>query len=258
MTASCGAPAPTPTQSRPRPSASCAPATSTAALASVKRPTATSTTSSRAAKAARTIPTTSSSPAGDAATTRCWCRTGPGSSKAIRVGATGCSSCTGTHSPARPEPMAALPPRAGRRTGRRRSRSVRRLGAAVDRPLEAGGDECRRHIAAGALEHGAEGVGRTAEPGGEGLGIVDGDEEGIDLVHHREERLGLGHVLPAEAVEYLPTELAGGFGEAVEVGGSLHAEASGVGRRLVGDVGEGEVRFHVLLLGVVEEAGEAD
>ena len=61
----------------------------------------TTTTSSRAAKAAPTTPTTSCSPAAAAATTRCSSRTGPTSSTATPAGPTAYGSCTATSSPRR-------------------------------------------------------------------------------------------------------------------------------------------------------------
>ena len=64
----------------------------------------------------------------------------------------------------------ALPwPRRPRSPRDRRRRSAARL----DRALETGGDDRGGHVAAGALEHGAQRVGRASEPAGQRVGIVD-------------------------------------------------------------------------------------
>ena len=104
----------------------------------------------------------------------------------------------------------------------------------------------------------AQRVGRAPQPTGERIGIVDGDEQPVDVVHDPEQPLGFVVVGLAQGVECLATQLARGFGHPVEVGLHLDAELVGRRHRLIADEREREIRLREFLLGVVQEARVPD
>lgn len=75
--------------------------------------------------------------------------------------------------------------------------------------LEDGGGD----VAPGAFQHGPEGVDVAAETAGEGVGIVHGDEQPVDVVHDREEVAGLVEPPLAEPVEHVAAQLGAGLGQ---------------------------------------------
>ena len=87
-------------------------------------------------------------------------------------------------------------------------------------------------VAARALEDRAQRVGGTPQSSGERVGIVDGHEHRVDLVHERQQPLGLGALLAPEAVEHLAAQLAGRFRHPVEVRLHVDAELRGGGHGL--------------------------
>ena len=104
----------------------------------------------------------------------------------------------------------------------------------------------------------AEGVGAAAEAAGDTVGIVDGDEQAVDVVHRAHQLLGAGEVAGAEAVEQLAAELARGFGEAVAIRRDFELQVLRRRQRVVADERERERRFREFLLGVRERAVRAD
>ena len=63
--------------------------------------------------------------------------------------------------------------------------------ATLDRALQPRRDDRGGHVATGPLEHGAQRVGGAPQPPGERVGVVDGHEQPVDLVHQPEQPLGL-------------------------------------------------------------------
>lgn len=103
---------------------------------------------------------------------------------------------------------------------------------------EAGGE-----VAARAFDDGADNVGGAAQAAGDGVRVINGDEEVVDFVHRFEKALGFGGVIVADDVETAAAHFGGGFPESVEVGGIFHAERVRVGQWLVGDEGENDAGF---------------
>jgi hypothetical protein len=87
------------------------------------------------------------------------------------------------------------------------------------------------------------------------VGVVDPDEELVDVVHGCEQVLGHVELTGPEAVEEVTAQLGGRLGQTAEPGGETDGEAVVVGQIDAVDEGGGEHRLDVLLLGVVEEAG---
>ena len=69
-------------------------------------------------------------------------------------------------------------------------------------------------------------------PAGERVGVVDGDEHPVDVVHEREQPLGLRALVAPEAVEHLSPQLARGLRHPVEVGLHVDTELAGGGQRV--------------------------
>ena len=82
-------------------------------------------------------------------------------------------------------------------------------------------------VAARLLEDAAYGVGGAAEAAGHRVRVVDGDEDGVHLVHGAEPDFAFGNVAGAEGIQEVAAELADSFAHAVEVGGQLDIERLG-------------------------------
>ena len=113
-------------------------------------------------------------------------------------------------------------------------------------------DERVREIAAGPLDDRAQRVGRAAQAAGDRIGVVDGDEQPVHVVHRGEQHLGPLELVGAQAVEDVAAQLARGFGQPVEVRGRLDAEVRRRRERVTAHEGERDARLGVLLLGVVQ------
>jgi len=124
----------------------------------------------------------------------------------------------------------------------------------LDSGLEAGLEQGGREVTPGALEDGAEGVGRSPQATADRVGVVHRDEQAVGLVHGRQERLGPGQVPFSQAVEQVAAQLAGRLGQAVEPGRGRNVELSGGRQGEVGHEGGGQAGLGVLLGRIVQRA----
>jgi len=105
------------------------------------------------------------------------------------------------------------------------------------------------------FDDGANDVGGAAEAAGERVGIIDGDEQAVDVVHRFEQALGFGGMAVTDDVETAAAHFGGGLAEAVEVGGVFDAEGVGVGQGFVGEEGEDDGGFGKFFEGVLCVSG---
>src|SRR4051794_25282064 len=103
--------------------------------------------------------------------------------------------------------------------------SVRQAG--LDGLLQTLLEDRRRQVAAGALQDGAQGVCRPAQAAGQGVGIVDGDEQRVDVVHRPQEFLALCDVAGTQPIKDVAAQLTRRFGESVQPRGVADAEFVG-------------------------------
>src|SRR5262249_41169414 len=79
-------------------------------------------------------------------------------------------------------------------------------------------DDGQGEVAAGRFEDAAGLVGGAAEAAGHGVREVDGDEDGVDVIHGPEDLFAAVVAAAAQPVEEHAAKLAHGLGDAVEVG----------------------------------------
>ncbi len=76
----------------------------------------------------------------------------------------------------------------------------------------------RGHVGSRSFDHCPQSIGSSAKAPGDGVGILDSDEEVENLLHRLEELLAPSHVTGTEAVEQVTTELGRGLGQSVQPG----------------------------------------
>src|SRR5438105_4364890 len=77
---------------------------------------------------------------------------------------------------------------------------------------------CRgREIAARALDDAADGVGRAPQSARESVGVIERDEDVIDVVHPLQQRFAMRQLALTDNVEDVAAQLADGLTEAVEI-----------------------------------------
>src|SRR5690348_8271421 len=118
--------------------------------------------------------------------------------------------------------------------------------------------DANRQIAARLLEDAARRVGGAAQVAGDSVGIVERDEQRVDLVHIGQQLLARLELAKPHAVEHIAAQLADGLAQPIQIGRPLDAQIIRRRQRLALDEGAGERRFGIFLLGVGDEAGMED
>ncbi|MDP8975885.1 MAG: hypothetical protein M3N28_05895 [Actinomycetota bacterium] len=77
------------------------------------------------------------------------------------------------------------------------------------------------------LQDGSQGVGRPAEPSGEGVGVVDSDEQVVNILHFHQQLLPPRQLTGPHPVQEMPAELGRRFGQPAEPCRRPHADLFG-------------------------------
>src|SRR5688572_17633461 len=114
---------------------------------------------------------------------------------------------------------------------------------------------CERQVAARPLQDAARQVGRSPEPAGQRVRVVDGHQQPVDLVHQLEEHLAAVKLAAPQLVQHEAAKLAGCLGEAVQERRDSDSDLLGGWHRGAADQAERGRRLDVLLLRVLDVPG---
>src|SRR5258708_16076807 len=88
-----------------------------------------------------------------------------------------------------------------------------------------------RQVATCLLEDSTGSVGRAAQIAGNSVGIVQRNQQGVDLVHVGEQRLALIELAQTHAIQHIAPQLADGLTQSVEIGRPFDAQLVSGGPR---------------------------
>src|SRR5579883_1035601 len=113
-------------------------------------------------------------------------------------------------------------------------------------------------VAASFFQDAARAIGGAAQASGDGVGKIDGDQNGINIVHVAQVDLAGFDVAPAQLVKQVAAQLAHRCSQAVEVGGPANAKLFRAGQRLMLDKGAEGAGLGKFFLCVLYEASKVD
>jgi hypothetical protein len=123
---------------------------------------------------------------------------------------------------------------------------------AVERVTKISLDECDREVSTRLLDQAPRDIREPPEIPRDGVGIVDGHEHGIHVLHRGEDLLSPPDVPGAQEVEQVPTRLADCIGHTPEVRRILDTAVLRRRQLIARDHGARDARLRVLLLRILE------